>query len=211
MERARKALFHLRVRYGRINTNKRETEALLARFRAERSTKRLGADGARAYTSPDQADHGTQSVDRIEISVCSRSATVNGVLNDSVVEQINRSIQEAGIDLRIEMDGSIDVSPEAAARRISDFATGFHDAYTQSRANELAPVGLSGFLSLIRAAIEEGFTEARNFLSAIQKLSETMHDTIDSTFELTQCYLSDFQVAKLAVVEEEVVETPVEE
>jgi hypothetical protein len=188
-----------------------QTDALLARFRAERSTKRSGADGARAYTSPNQVDHSTQSVDRVEISVNSTSATVNGVLNDSVVEQINRAIQESGIDLRIETDGSIDVSPEAAARRISDFATGFHDAYTQSRASEPAPVRLTGFMSLIRGAIEEGFSEARDFLSGIQKLSDTMRDTIGRTFELTQGYLSDFQAAKQAVVDEEIIETPVEE
>jgi len=150
-------------------------------------------------------------VDRVEISVNSTSATVNGVLNDSVVEQINRAIQESGIDLRIETDGSIDVSPEAAARRISDFATGFHDAYTQSRASEPAPVRLTGFMSLIRGAIEEGFSEARDFLSGIQKLSDTMRDTIGRTFELTQGYLSDFQAAKQAVVDEEIIETPVEE
>ena len=188
-----------------------QAESLVARFRAERSTKRSGADGARAYTPPDKADHGTQSVDRVEILVNSTSATVNGVLNDSVVEQINKAIQEAGIDLRIETDGSIDVSPEAATRRISAFATGFHDTYTESRASEPAPVRLSGFMSLIRGAIEEGFAEARDFLSGIQKLSDTMRDTIGRTFELTQGYLSDFQASKQAVVEEGVVETPVEE
>ena len=80
------------------------TEALIARFRAERSTKRTSADGARANT--------TQSSDSVEISArASVSATVNGVLNDSVVEQINKVIQEAGIDLRMDTDGSVDVSP----------------------------------------------------------------------------------------------------
>lgn len=199
-----------------LNQISLQTEALIARFRAERSTRRSGADGARAHTTPDRSGHSTQSVDRVEISVNSTSATVNGVLNDSVVEQINRAIQEAGIDLRIETDGSIDVSPEATARRIADFAVGYHDAYNQSRAADPAPVRLSGFMSLIRGAIEEGFAEARDFLSSIQKLSDTMRDTIDRTFELTRGYLSDFQAAQQVVVEEQVVEeqvveTPAEE
>lgn len=180
-----------------------QTDALIARFRAERSTKRSGADGARAHTPASGADRGT-SVDRVEISVHSTSAAVNGVLNDSVVEQINRAIQEAGIDLRIEADGSIDVSPEGTARRIADFATGYQDAYNQTRAADPAPIRLSGFMSLIRGAIEEGFAEAKSFLSGIQKMSDTMRDTIDRTFELTQGYLSAFQTAQEVAAEEQV-------
>jgi hypothetical protein len=57
-------------------------------------------------------------------SETSTSATVNGVLNGSVVEQINKAIQEAGIDLKIEAGKSFEVSPEGAARRIADFETG---------------------------------------------------------------------------------------
>jgi hypothetical protein len=57
-------------------------------------------------------------------SVTSTSATVNGVLKDSVVEQINKAIQEAGIDLKIEAGKSFEVSPEGAVRCIADFENG---------------------------------------------------------------------------------------
>jgi hypothetical protein len=131
----------------------------------------------------------------------STSVTATGVLNDSVVEQINKTIQEAGIDLRIEMDGSFDVSPGATARRIADFATGYLDAYSESRAAESTEVRIEGFMSLIRTAIKEGFSQAKDFLSGIAKLSETLTETIDQTFELTSGYLSDFESAQLAAAQ----------
>ena len=179
-----------------------QTEALIARFRAERSTRTTGADGARAHTgqtSVDRVDLADRVylVDRVEISAASTSVTATGVLNDSVVEQINKMIQEAGIDLRIETDGSFDVSPGATARRIADFATGYLDAYSESRAAEPTEVRIEGFMSLIRTAIKEGFSQAKDFLSGIAKLSETLTETIDQTFELTSGYLSDFESAQL--------------
>ena len=180
------------------------TEALVARFRAELSTTRSGADGARAHTSQ-------SAVDSVEISAASTVATMNGVLNDSVVEQINKAIQEAGIDLRIDTDGSFDVSPEGTARRIADFATGYLDAYSESRAAEPDEIRIEGFMSLIRKAIEEGFLQARDFLSGIGKLSETLSETIDRTFELTARYLSDFRSVQLAAAERRDLEAPADE
>ena len=168
------------------------TEALIARFRAERSMKRTGADGARAHTSQSMSDS-------IEISAAATASAVNGVVNDSVVEQINKVIQEAGIDLRIETDGSsFAVSPEGAARRIADFATGYLEAYSESRASQPVETRIDGFMSLIRGAIEEGFSHARDFLSSVTGLSETLSQAIDRTHELTTGYLSDFRSAQLA-------------
>lgn len=173
------------------------TEALIARFRAERSTKRAGADGARAHTSQSASDS-------VEISAkATTSAAVNGVINDSVVEQINKAIQEAGIDLKIETDGSFEVSPEGTARKIADFATGYLDAYSDSRLSQPVETRINGFMSLIRGAIEEGFTHARDFLSGVTKLSDTVSQAIDRTFELTQGYLSDFRSAQLAASQSE--------
>jgi len=200
-----------------------QTDALLARFRAERSTKRSGADGARAYQSATDSKSVANTVnransvdraelvDRVEISVSSTSATVNGVLNDSVVEQINRSIQEAGIDLKIEAGGSFEVSPEGTARRIADFATSHHGAYSQARASEPEAIRLEGFMSLIRGAIEEGFAEAKDFLSGITKMSDTLNETIDRTLELTKGYLSDFEAVQRAAVTQQDEQTPADE
>ena len=140
--------------------------------------------------------------DRVEISAASASAAGNGVLNDSVVEQINRAIQEAGIDQRVETAGSIDLLPEGTARRISDIATRYFDSYLESRVSQPVEPRIDGFMSLIRGAIEEGFFEARDFLAGITKLSETMRQTIDRTFKLTQGYPSEFRSAQLATTEQ---------
>ena len=170
-------------------------EVQIARFRAEQSSKRAGADGARAHTS-------RQTSDSVEISTeAATSATINGVLNDSVVEQINKAIQEAGIDLRIETDGSFDVSPSGTARRIADFATGYLDAYSGSRLSEPMEVRINGFMSLIRGAIEDGFTHAKDFLSTVSGLSDTLSDSIDKTYALTQSYLSEFRSTQMAAAQ----------
>ncbi len=177
------------------------TEALVARFRAERTTRWTGADGARAQSQ-------STSVDRFEFSAESTAATLNGVLNDSIVERINEAIQKAGIDLRIDTNGSFDVSPEGTAHRIADFATGYLEAYSESRAAEPAEIRIEGFMSLIREAIKEGFSQAKDFLSGITKLSEALSENIDRTFALTTAYLDDFGSAQLAAAQQQATEAP---
>ena len=58
-------------------------------------------------------------------------------------------------------------------------------------------------MSLIRGAIEEGFTHARDFLSGITILSDKLADTIDKTYQLTQGYLTEFRYALLRSAEME--------
>ena len=125
------------------------------------------------------------------------------MLNDSVVEQINKAIQEAGIDLWVDTEGSFEVSPDGTARRIADYASGYLDAYSQSRLDQPIESRINGFMSLIRGAIEEGFTHARDFLSGITMLSDTLADTIDKTYQMTQGYLTEFRYAQLRSAEME--------
>lgn len=166
-------------------------EALIARFRADRSSSRAGFEGARVHTN--QSDN-----DSVEISAAASTSAINGVLNDSVVEQINKAIQEAGIDLRIDPDGSLEVSPEGTARKISDFATRYLDAYGQSRFDQPVGTRINGFMSLILGAIQEGFMNVRDFLSGITGLSDSIGESIDRTYEMTLGYLSEFRSAQLA-------------
>lgn len=165
-------------------------EALQAQFHARRT---------QAYhTQKEKPKLSEQTVqtDRVEISL-SANMTVqaaNGIMNDSVVEQINKALQEAGIDFKVEetQGGKIDVSPEGTARRIADFATSFFDAYKTNHASESGDVQLRGYMSLMRKAIEDGFQNARSFLKGITKLSEEIEKNIDETAALTNQYLDDF-------------------
>jgi len=174
------------------------TEALLAQYRAHRATTRESHDTATTNKKPAPTQN---TKDRVEISL-SANLTVgaaNGIMLDSVVEQINKALQEAGIDLKVEdgQSGKIDTSPEGTARRIVDFATSFLDAFRQNHATEDSGTQLRGFMSLTRNAIEEGFQNARDFLNGITKLSETIEKNIDQTFELTNQYLDEFQQTQL--------------
>ncbi|MBK34298.1 MAG: hypothetical protein CME26_02060 [Gemmatimonadetes bacterium] len=132
-----------------------QTEALVARFRAHRKE---GEDRvSRADVSVDARLSSTGRSDMVEISLSANMTveTVNGILNDSVVEQINKAIQEAGIDLRIEEELGSDQTPETTARRIVDFSTGFFDSYEANHITEAPEVLVGGFRTLIRGAIEE--------------------------------------------------------
>jgi hypothetical protein len=164
-------------------------DVLLARFRAER---------ARTAPSRLPTGGGASGGDRVEISASGslNVRAVNGILNDSVVEQVNRAIQEAGIDLTVE--GALQIraeTPEATARRIADYATGYRDDYDGSHSAKGSDARIAGFMSLIRGAIEEGFTHARDFLKSINGLTDAVNQNIDRTFELTNRYLDAFQAA----------------
>ena len=201
------------------------TQELLARFRAQRSPLRregkevaakpsgtgaasravradlylqaqAGASGVQA------AQPGQTSGDRVEISLSANMTVeaVNGILNDSVVEQINKALQEAGIDLKVAADLGLDTSAGATARRIVDFSTGFLNAYRQNHADDAGEAQIEGFMSLTRGAIEDGFQKARDFLEGITKLSEAIRRNIDRTFELTEQYLSEFHREQIDLI-----------
>lgn len=114
----------------------RHTEALLAHYRAQRTTTR--AIQTPSDTKTGQAIHTTK--DRVEISISANLTTeaANGILFDSVVEQINKALQEGGINLKVEDGEKMDLSPQGTARRIVDFATSFFDTFRQHHAHELS-------------------------------------------------------------------------
>ncbi|MCZ6634410.1 MAG: DUF5610 domain-containing protein [bacterium] len=140
-----------------------------------------------------------ETTDKVEISLSVELTveTANGIMLDSVLEQINKVIQEAGIDLKVEDASGVDMSSEATAKRIVNFATGFLDAYRKNHAGEANVVQVKGFMSLTRMAIEEGFQSARDFLEGMTRLSETIDENINQTFALTQQFLKAFQQAEL--------------
>ena len=178
-----------------------QTEALVSRFRAHR--KETEARVTQSDVGVDAHAAAPSRGDKVEISLTANMTveTVNGILNDSVVEQINKAIQEAGIDLRVEAETGTDQSPEATARRIVDFATGFLETYQANHAAEASKAQVGGFMTLIRDAIQEGFTHARDFLESITKLSDTINANIDKTFELTSGFLDAFHQTQLKALE----------
>ena len=194
------------------------TEALLAQLRVRKSAGRreeghpilpgpaqTARADARLQTRISAAGLKGAGADSVEISLTANMTVeaANGIVMDSLVEQINKAIQEAGIDLTVEKARAegMDLSPESTARRIVEFATGFLEGYESGRDHSPARVRVSGFMTLIREAIQEGFHQARDFLEGITKLSETMDQNIDRTFELANQYLDEFHQTRIAQID----------
>ena len=168
---------------------------------------------AQEAASSRQADLATK--DRVEISLAANLTVeaVNGILNDSVVEHINKAIQEAGIDLKVEEAeaSGIDTSPEVTARRIADYSAGFLDRFAAGRGGMASEATIEGFMSLIRDAIEVGFKQAREVLAGVTKVSGTIDQNISRTLELTHQYLNEFhqtQVEQIQSAGEENAQAP---
>ena len=197
-------------------------QALVGQLRADRGTPRGGQKRAepsatesarvvRADVKPRaqeaassrQADLATE--DRVEISLAANLTVeaVNGILNDSVVEHINKAIQEAGIDQKVEETeaSDVDTSPEATARRIADYSAGFLDRFAAGHGGMASEATIEGFMSLIRDAIEVGFRQARGVLAGVTKVSDTIDQNISRTLELTHQYLDEFHQTQVEQVQ----------
>ncbi|MBL3589494.1 MAG: DUF5610 domain-containing protein [gamma proteobacterium endosymbiont of Lamellibrachia anaximandri] len=91
-------------------------------------------------------------------------------------------------------DSGIDFSPEATAERIVGFATGFLPAFLDTHANEDPQAALDEFMQIIRDAIEQGFSEAREILDGLSVLEGDIAANIDTTFELVLEGLERFEI-----------------
>lgn len=144
------------------------------------------------------------SVDSVEIGL-SANMTIedaNKILGDRLADRINEAFKQAGVevDIREVEKQNLDTSPEATAKRIVDFATGFLGVYAENHADQDEGGRLEGFMSLIRDAIDQGFADARDILKGIADISGPISDAIDKTYELTQKGLDDFRQRQLDLI-----------
>lgn len=147
------------------------------------------------------------SIDSVEIGL-SANMTVedaNTILWDRLADRINEAFRQAGVEVDIrEVDRQgLDTSPEATAKRIVDFATGFLGVYAKNHAGQDEEGRLGGFMSLIRDAIDQGFADARDILKGIADISGPISDNIDKTYELTQKGLDDFYRKQLDLIKKQ--------
>lgn len=146
----------------------------------------------------------TASLDsvQIDLSVNMTIENANKILRDRLADRINEAFSEAGveIDIREVEQQNLDTSPEATAKRIVDFATGFLGVYAKNHEDEEETARLDGFMSLIGDAIDKGFADARDILNGIADISGPISDAIDKTYELTQKGLDDFYKKQLDLI-----------
>ena len=115
------------------------------------------------------------------------------ILDDSLAKKLDAALEEAGVDLDVEgiLSSGQDMSPEATANRIVDFATSFFAAYQQNHSEE-NETQVSGFAELIRTAVKDGFGEAKEILQGIATLSSSVASDIDETFGLAMLGIDNF-------------------
>ena len=145
---------------------------------------------------------------QIDLSINLSIESANQILNDRIAEKLNAAFEEAGVDLDIReiQNQNLDTSPEATAKRIVSFATGFFGAFVQNQGevqgevqgeDQYETARLEDFMSLIGVAIDEGFAEALDILKGIADISGKIQDNVDRTYELVQKGLEEFRQRQL--------------
>ena len=116
------------------------------------------------------------------------------VLDDSLTDKFNAAFQEAGMDTDVAslLAGGQEFSPEATANRIVSFALGHFGSFKANHADEGGADQVDGFVDLIKGAVEQGFTEARDILEGIGEISQEVSGNIDKTFSLAMSSIDDF-------------------
>lgn len=89
-------------------------------------------------------------------------------------------------------ESNVDVSPEATAKRIVSFATGFYHTFQQQNPDITSDESLNNFMTVIGGGIEKGFKDAREILESLSVLNGKIAEDIDSTYDLVQEGLKNF-------------------
>ncbi len=113
-------------------------------------------------------------------------------LSQQDLQKLESLVESAKADLGVSPDTSLDVSPEATANRIVDFAL---LAFSQFQENhpELSEEDVrSEFVNFIGKAIGKGVEEARDILTGLNALSEEVDTGITSTVAVINQRLKEF-------------------
>ena len=130
--------------------------------------------------------------------------SVMSLLFRTAIEEINKHMPAGSKESTIKKayENNIDVSPQATAKRIISGATAFFNAYKEQN-NELSESeALTQFMGVIRTGIDTGFGEARNILDGLSVLEGELASEIDTTYDLIQTGLNDFNEKTQLTMEE---------
>lgn len=123
----------------------------------------------------------------------------------AAIEKLNETLEPELGPGAIESAASsgMDFSPGAVAERILGFATGFFSNYLEHHPDQESNEQLSGFMSLIRGAIDQGFQEARGILEGLKVLSGDIAANVHLTYDLIQERLDAFEQKTADVISED--------
>lgn len=159
-------------------------------------------DGAAQQRPTQRITEHTQNL-TLKASIVSSSVSINmavkeqplHLLYQAAIDRLNETLEpELGPEaIQSAAASGMDFSPEAVAERIVGFATGFFSAYMENHADEESNEQLSGFMSLIRGAIDKGFEEASEILDGLGVLQGEIKANADTTYDLIQQKLNAFE------------------
>ncbi len=108
------------------------------------------------------------------------------------IAKLQAVVTDARAALGLPEDAVVDTSPEATANRIADFALGAFSVWSKNHADLADDEARKQFADFIGAAIQQGISEARGILGALNALNPEIDQNINSTWEIIQARLNDF-------------------
>lgn len=114
------------------------------------------------------------------------------IVTERSLERLRAVVSDARAELGLPQDAVIDTSPEATANRILGFALNFFGKFAENNGLEDNEEGRRQFANFIGRAINQGISEARDILGALQALSPNVTANIDKTANFIQQGLDNF-------------------
>ncbi len=132
--------------------------------------------------------------DVLQLSSTIDTGYAQKVLKNSLAERLDKAFAEAGVEIDTKqlLENSLDTSPEATAKRIVDFSTGFLASFKNNNKGIEGTEQIDKFTALIKDAVKQGFDDAGAILKGIGEISGEVQGGIDQTFELVMKGIDDF-------------------
>lgn len=111
-------------------------------------------------------------------------------------EKLRAVVSNARAELGLSEDDQLDTSPEATANRIADFALGAFSKWREGREGLSEEDARAQFASFIGGAIDQGISEARDILGALNALSGDVDANITKTSDIIRQRLAEFVEGK---------------
>lgn len=114
------------------------------------------------------------------------------IVTERSINKLLAVVNEARAELGIPEGTALDISAEATAGRIADFALGFFESYRERYEGLNDDEARQEFASFIGNAIGQGIEEARGILGALQALNPDVDNKIETIADLIRQRLDDF-------------------
>ncbi len=114
------------------------------------------------------------------------------IVTERSMNKLLAVVSDARTQLGLSENDPLDVSPEATANRIADFALNFFDKYMEQHPEVSGDDSKKQFADFIGGAIGQGIEEARGILGALSALNSDVDNHINSIADLIQKRLDDF-------------------